>query len=387
MSEGYGERRHPRKTWKSSQPSVLVLGGQHRNALGVVRDLGRRGIPVFVGSDDPFARSNWSRYASRTFTYPSPARQPDEAHKAILVKLREWEPDVLLPAMDEGWRLLYKHFDDYSQLTAMVPCPGHELFERMLNKKTMTKQAQQCGIPVPHTVFPESFDEALEMRHAVTYPALLKPPCSVAGEGITRVETPVDLARALRHFKSPPLIQEWIPGDDLELTLLIADRELVAASTYVSVRNAPLPFGPPVACRTIRDDKLVEVGAQLLKTIRFEGVAHLDFRRDRRDGLAKLLDFNARLAGTNELSTRSGVNFPLMLYKLALGEKPTPRLRHGRDLEFRWLLFGELRHLVQSTRKRQVIRDLLQWNNVSTDIRFTDPLPHVAHLIGTLKSR
>ena len=95
---------------------------------------------------------------------------------------------------------------------------------------------------------------------------------------------------------------------------------------------------------------------------------------------------DARLAGTNELSTRSGVNFPLMLYKLALGEKPSPRLRHGRDLEFRWLLFGELRHLVQSTRKRQVIRNLLQWNNVSTDIRFTDPLPHVAHLVGTLKS-
>ena len=238
---------------------------------------------------------------------------------------------MLLPAMDEDWRLLYKHFDDYSQLTGIVPCPGHELFERMLNKKTMTKQAQQCGIPVPHTVFPESFDEALEARHAVTYPVLLKPPHGVAGEGITRVETPVDLARALRHFESPPLIQEWIPGDVLELTLLCADGELVAASTYFSVRNAPLPFGPPVACRTIRDDKLVELGAQLLKTIRFEGVAHLDFRRDRRDGLAKLLDFNARLAGTNELSTRSGVNFPLMLYKLALGEKPTPRLRHGRD--------------------------------------------------------
>lgn len=371
---------------RAPKPSVLVLGGQHRNALGVVRDLGRRGIPVYVGSDDSFARSNWSRHAARSFTYPSPERQPDEVHKAILAKLREWEPAVLLPAMDEEWRLLYRHFDDYSQLTAVVPCPGHELFERMLNKKTMTQQAQQCGIPVPRTVFPESIDEALEMLDAVTYPALLKPSHSVAGEGITHVETPADLARALRDFESPPLIQERILGDDLELTLLCADGELVAASTYVSVRNAPLPFGPPVACRTIRDDKLVESGAQLLKAIRYEGVAHLDFRRDRRDGLAKLLDFNARLAGTNELSTRSGVNFPLMLYKLALGEKPAPRLIHGRDLEFRWLLYGELRHLVQSPRKTQVIRNLLQWNNVSTDIRFSDPLPHVAHLIGTLKS-
>ena len=370
---------------ESAKASVLVLGGQHRNALGVVRNLGRLGIPVYVGGDRRLARSNWSRYARRHFIYPSAERGLEAVHEAVLARVQDWRPDVLLPAMDEDWRLIYSYYDDYARHTTVVPGPGSDLFERMLNKSTMTEEAQRCGISVPRTIFPESLDEALEARHVLSYPVLLKPTHSVAGEGITRVECPTDLAEALSHFESPPLIQEWFPGEDLELTLLCVRGRPIAGSTYISLRNAPLPFGPPVACRTIRDDELMESGARLLGKINFHGVAHLDFRRDRRDGQMKLLDFNARLAGTNEISTQSGINFPLLLYKLALGEDPDACFDFEHDLEFRWLLFGELRHLAQAERKSQAIRELLKWDNVSTDFRFTDPLPHVAHLIDLLR--
>ena len=112
------------------------------------------------------------------------------------------------------------------------------------------------------------------------------------------------------------MIQELISGDDLELTLLSVHGKVIASSTYKSLRNSPLPYGPPIACRTIRDDQLVEFGIRLLTALGYHGVAHLDFRRDRQDGVQKLLDFNARLAGTNEISALSGVNFPLMLYQL-----------------------------------------------------------------------
>jgi len=134
---------------ESVKPSVLLLGGEHRNALGIVRDLGRLGIPVYVGADRRFARSNYSRYVTRRFVYPSAEREPEAAHKAVLAKIREWRPDVLLPAMDADWHLVYSHYDSYCRLLRVVPCPGRDLFERMLNKKTMTEQAQRCGMPTP----------------------------------------------------------------------------------------------------------------------------------------------------------------------------------------------------------------------------------------------
>ena len=112
----------------------------------------------------------------------------------------------------------------------------------------------------------------------------------------------------------------------------------------------------------------MEFGIRLLTALEYHGVAQLDFR-NRREGISWLLDFDARLAGTNEISARGGVNFPLMLYRLALGEKPDTVLDVDTELEFRWLLFGEVLHSLQTDQKIQVARELLKWKTVSTNAR------------------
>ena len=370
----------------ANQPSIMVLGGQHRNALEIVRHLGQLGIPVFVGGDSRFARANYSRYAQRRFVYPSfgsigrsSRTRLEAAHDVVLRRVRDWRPDVLLPTMDENWRLVY---DEYAALTRVVPCPGGDVFEEMLNKKTMTKRAERCGVSTPWTLCPESAEAALNVHDQIPYPVLLKPLQSTAGEGIRRMERAADLSSALRYYTTRPMMQEVVSGDDLELTLLCLHGTPTAGSAYLSLRNAPLPFGPPVACRTIRDDQLMDAGIRLLRDLGYHGVAHLDFRRDRRDGEPKLLDFNARLAGTGEISWESGVPFSYLLYQLALGEKPETCLNGKTGLEFRWLIFGELRHLMQSDRKLAVVRDLLKWTDVSTNWSLRDPLPHLAHLLS-----
>ena len=208
---------------------------------------------------------------------------------------------------------------------------------------------------------------------------------SVAGRGIRRVEARADFSEALNYFEAPPLIQEVVSGEDLELTLLCVHGEPIAGSSYVSLRNAPLPFGPPIACRTFQDDELMDVGKRLLEALRFHGVAHLDFRRDLRDGRPKLLDFNARLAGTNEISTASGINFPVLLYKLALDENPDPCFESQSGLEFRWLVFGEVRHFLQTSQKVQVVKEHFKWRNVRTNLWPTDPLPPLAHALELVK--
>lgn len=137
-----------------------------------------------------------------------------------------------------------------------------------------------------------------------------------------------------------------------------------------------------MACRTIQDDQLMDAGTRLLRDLSYHGVAHLDFRRDHRDGEPKLLDFNARLAGTDEISRVSGVNFSHLLYQIALGEEPEPCFDFKTGVEFRWLIFGELRHLIQTDDKMATVRNLLRWKNMSTNLWLRDPLPHVAHLLS-----
>ena len=364
--------------------TLMVLGGEHRNALGIVRNLGGLGIPLFVGGDSRLARSLYSRYADRRFVYPPVGRDLEAAHSRVIEKVREWRPDVLLPTMDAGWTLVRAFYDDYAKFTTVVPHPANQLFEQVINKATMTQLAQSLGVETPCSYFPEPGDSAAAQHHALSYPVLLKPLQGEGGKGIRIARDAAELSAATGAIKVPFMIQEFINGEDLELTILCVRGEPVAGSACMSLRNAPLPYGPPVACRTIKDDPLMEAGIRLLRGLKYHGVAHLDFRRDQRDGKPKLLDFNARLAGTNEISVLSGVNFPLLLYRLALGEDVETGFDYPSDLEFRWIIFGEARHLIQTRDKLGVLKEFLLRKGVSTNVWPTDPLPHLAHLLGTV---
>jgi predicted ATP-grasp superfamily ATP-dependent carboligase len=101
------------------------------------------------------------------------------------------------------------------------------------------------------------------------------------------VTTAKKLLTVLNKITEVPVIQEYIEGEDLELTILCTQGEPVAGSTYLSLRNVPLPYGPPVACLSIKDDTLMNIGKEFLKKLRVPCVAHLDMRRDRKDGQPK----------------------------------------------------------------------------------------------------
>jgi predicted ATP-grasp superfamily ATP-dependent carboligase len=285
-----------------------------------------------------------------------------------------------MPVYDAGWSVLYSYYEEYEKLTRIVPCPKRELSEAVADKGLLAGLAERHGCPIPVTFCPQSLEEALALRSDLPYPVLLKPRKSVAGIGIRRANNPEQFPRVLSEFGEAPVIQERIEGEDLELTILSVHGKPLAGSTYLSLRNAPLPYGPPVACRSTRNDVLMQRGMDFFTKLGYHGVGHLDFRTDNRDGEAKLLEFNPRLAGTNELSTYSGVDFALMLYRLVIGERVEPCFVYEVGVEFRWL--GELRHLAQTSRKCQTVRELLRWHRVGTEISLKDPMPHLMMLVG-----
>ncbi|MBN1222110.1 MAG: ATP-grasp domain-containing protein, partial [Candidatus Aminicenantes bacterium] len=244
-------------------------------------------------------------------------------------------------------------------------------------KHCLVDYIEQYDIPAPLTFRPRSYDEALALRDRLPYPVLLKPRGEAGGRGIRCAHNPKELESALSQQKPIPLIQEYIEGDDLVLNVLCLHGEPLAVSAYRVLRKYPLPFGPPIACRTIKDDALEHLGIKFLRKLRYHGFANLDFRMDRRDGQPKLLEFNPRLSETVEISVRSGVNFPLMLYKLALGEQVAPCFAYDVGLEFRWLLYGEILHLMSTRDKGKTIRNLLKTRRFSTNVSLRDPLPHL----------
>ncbi len=368
-----------------SLPSLMVLDGETRAALGIIRSLGEKGIPIIVGSNDSLGRSAFSKYIQKSFVYPPPEAGISAVHQTILKQVRALKPDILMPVFDQGWDVIHNYYEEYESLAAIVPNPGKKLYRHLSNKEILTSYALNHGVPVPAAHQPKTIKEALSLKDSLVYPVILKPHGGTAGAGICRVDRKELLADSLKKFQHVPLIQEYIEGEDLELTILCNRGEPMAGSAYLSLRNAPLPFGPPVACLSIRDDDLMKIGCDFLKRIGFHGVGHLDFRRDRRDGIPKLFDFNVRVAGTNDISIRSGVDFGFILYRLAANQEVSSCFDYEIGREFRWFMPGELRYFLQSRHKTQTIRHWLKFQKVSTDFSLTDPMPQVAMLADLFK--
>ncbi|MBT8366201.1 MAG: ATP-grasp domain-containing protein [Deltaproteobacteria bacterium] len=347
--------------------------------------MGKKGIPVIVGSNNPMGRSGFSKHAQNRFVYPPKEAGIAVAHKSIIEQIRRWQPDILMPVFDQGWDIFHTYRDEYESLLKIVPNPGRELYFNLSNKSRLVDYALEAGVPIPQTLKAETIEEVHKLKKSLQYPVILKPHTGTAGAGICQVENAWQLSKILDQIQWVPLIQEPIHGEDLELTILCFHGEPIAGSAYLCIRKAPLPFGPPVACRSIKDDALMIIGCDFLKNIGFHGVAHLDFRRDRRDGIPKLLDFNVRVAGTNDISLQTGVDFGFMLYQLAVGEPVEPSFNYEIGREFRWFMPGELRHLIQTPHKFQTLGQWMKWRRVSTDFSLSDPLPQAAMLMDLFR--
>jgi len=363
---------------------LMILDGDFKSTLGIVRSIGRQGICMVVGSRHRLGRAGFSKNVQHRFVYRLQNDSIETAHKDILAAVKHYRPRVLMPVYDTTWFVIYRYYRVYQNLTTIVANPGEKLFKDLLDKGRLFAVAKKHGVKMPATFLPQTFKDARSLRNSLPYPVILKPQSGSGGEGMTIAENAGEFESALQFFKEIFVVQEKIEGEDLELTILCDHGKAIAGSAYVSLRNAPLPFGPPVACRTITDDNLMQIGVRFLEGLGYHGVAHLDFRRDQRDSNPLLLDFNARLAGTNDTSLHSGIDFASMLFRMAIKQHVSPCFHYQIGREFRMLFPGELRHLAQTHHKLRTIRELLKLRGVTTELSFKDPLPHLALLLEAL---
>ena len=61
-----------------------------------------------------------------------------------------------------------------------------------------------------------------------------------------------------------------------------------------------------------------------MSALRYTGLIEVEFKRDPRDGVLKLLDMNPRVWGWHTLCARAGVDFPWLLWLSLRGERVPP---------------------------------------------------------------
>src|SRR5262245_45074331 len=93
------------------KPSVLVLDGEQRAALAVVRSLGRRGVSVHVASHVRRSLAGGSRFAASESLVPDPIKGAEGYATAIARLSADCETPVILPATEASTMALLEYRD------------------------------------------------------------------------------------------------------------------------------------------------------------------------------------------------------------------------------------------------------------------------------------
>jgi predicted ATP-grasp superfamily ATP-dependent carboligase len=314
---------------------AVVLGGDYR-ALGVVRSLGRRGVPVWVireGDDGLAARS---RYAQRCLPWPH-EREDLQVEYLLGLAGAGAEGWALVPSADTTAGLVARHHAALSERFA-VTVPPWATMRFAYDKRLTYPLGEQLGMDVPWTAYPRGRADVEALAPA--FPAILKPAVKESLNRLTaakawRVD---DRASLLARYDEactlvPPgvlMVQELIPGGgeaQLSYTALCEAGLPLAAVTARRVRQYPPDFGrASTYVETVDCPEIVAPALALLRELRWTGLIEVEFKRDPRDGRCKLLDVNPRVWGWHTLCGRAGVDFPHLLW-LALRGEPLPDVR------------------------------------------------------------
>ena len=317
-----------------SRPPAFVIG-LTVNGLSILRSLGRHGIVTYGLDSDPAKIGYFSRYCHRRVLLADPLHAPQAAAEKIRdVAATTGTRPVLYLASDDYLGLFASR---YAELTALFrqALPAPDVIDTILDKRKLAALAEELDIPRPRTAPLGSAEEAEALARSFGFPVLLKPAVGYLTRrraGFERRKLVVirdadDLRAVLRSGAIEPsemMLQEPIPGPDHALTIFRTyydrtGRPLVFY-TKGKLRQYPIHYGYGCANESRWEPEVARLGQILLDRLGYRGLGGVEFKRDDRDGLFKLIEINGRTAMTDELPIASGIDFPWLAYRDLTGE-------------------------------------------------------------------
>lgn len=378
---------------QSGRPvGAIVVGGDYQG-LGIVRSLGRHGVPVCI-IDDEHSIARFSRYATHSVRTAS---LRDERQTVDIVRdvgrrlgLDGW---VLYPTRDETVAAFSRYRASLSE-QFRVPTPDWSTMQWVWDKRNTYRLAGELGIATPRTWYASSLEEVEAIQ--VDGPLAIKPAIKEHFVYATkakawRVNTKAELRqlfeRAAGHVgPGEVMIQDLIPGggeQQFAYCAFFKDGRAMASMVVRRRRQHPPEFGrASTFVEAIELPILETLSERFLRAINYYGLVELEYKLDPRDGQYRLLDVNGRTWGYHTLGTGAGVDFPYLLYSDQMGEAIEPR--RGRA-GVSWIRLvtdlptGLVEVLGRRLDWRQYLRSLRDFQ-VEAVFNREDPLPGVVEL-------
>lgn len=307
--------------------TVLILGARFNAGVAAAHSLARAGYRV-VGADlEPLTRWTRSRYLDAHHALPP--GDDDAVGRSLVDVLRRQPCDVVLPIGTPFVRAMLRERAAIGQLTA-ANLPSDEAFAAAYHKRACMTACADAGVPCAGALSDAEARARLACGDGRSL--VVKPAWDVGGaDGVTYVTDPVALAPAMAACRArygEALVQEHIPGGVTQmtaLTVLFDTRgRFVAGFALQKTRQWPPTGGVTVSARAIAMEPLLAQVRPWFASVGWTGPAEVEFKRDPRDGVDKVIEINPRVPGYLRFLCAAGVDLPRLIADTALGRDPGP---------------------------------------------------------------
>jgi predicted ATP-grasp superfamily ATP-dependent carboligase/protein tyrosine phosphatase (PTP) superfamily phosphohydrolase (DUF442 family) len=369
---------------------VLVTDGCYKHTLGAVRTLARAGFQTdAIGSRSCLCR--WSRHLSQ-IAYPQD--QFTEYYMPNFVNfLKNSRYDVLLPMGARSVRLVSRHRQDIAKHCA-IPLASPEVIELCLKKDETYRFAAKLDVKVPKTWAFTCLSELKSCIPEIVFPVVVKgrneiekePPFYAQNE-----EQLFDIIEArgrgkLSKVEGFPLVQQYINGVGVGFFALYQKGHCKRVFMHRRLRETPQSGGPSCCAESIYEPDLLATGKKLLDTLAWHGVAMVEFKREKDTDKLYLMEINPKFWGSLDLALASGVDFPVLDIRMALGEDIPYSEDYKVGLKFHWPLDGEISHIKENPKALfSVLWDCID-PHTKSNLHIDDPLPAIYSLYSKLRS-
>jgi predicted ATP-grasp superfamily ATP-dependent carboligase len=295
---------------------ALVLCSNPVFSLGIIRSLGAIGAKGDIMGSHRVVRTRFSRYCER-YVYISPAdlRSTSVVVERINQHCARYGIDIVIAGDLVATFLMAEAHQHIS--VPVFPVASVEVLQTLHDKWRFHWMLTSVGLPSPRTHLLEPGQSLDGLPFG--YPVMGKPPNGEGGDDVARYDSREELEARLARpgaRQRPWLLQEFLPGRDIDLSLLADRGKIVAWTIQDDGQNGVKIFK--------RDERIRHIGERIVAASNFHGVAHFDMRIDERDGNVSVIECNPRFWGSMILSTWSGVNFVEMGCDMALGRPVVP---------------------------------------------------------------
>lgn len=393
---------------------VLIPDRESRpTALGLIRSLGRVGVPVVAAASCRTTPSFLSRYVQRRLVTP-PLDKDQRRWKEALIQFARSLVDkpVLYPSADEHVWAVHQNRNELSKYFH-YPFLNRRALLSCIDKREMYKVCKCAGIETGKTVLVPNAVRPEEIAAQAVFPSVVKPAMWVNlnderprryreffqefKQKAVSVNDKQELYEVLgraTHLSVPVLLQEEVPGPASAIyhVSLYADKTSGIRGLFVARkgRQYPSKFGNACMIEPVVCPEIAALARSFVKAIGFHGIAGaLEFKRHPHTGRLHFIEINPRASASISAATASGVNLPHLAYLDAVGaelpnvtqtERPV-RWIEGRSDVLYWLSYrkgdhtGQPLSLLNYLRSLRGRREYAYW-------AVDDPIPWAARAAG-----